>query len=106
MDHFVRESKRGVVLAVHVVPRSARSEITGVHGQALKIRLTAPPVQGAANKALVALLAKTLGIAKGRIQIISGQTSRDKTLVVSGLSREAIADRIGRSLPKAQKRLP
>ncbi|HUT14777.1 MAG TPA: DUF167 domain-containing protein [Anaerolineae bacterium] len=90
MDQVIRESKRGVLLAVHIVPRSAKSELTGLHGRALRIRLAAPPVKGAANRELVRFLAKALAVSKGQIEIISGRTSRDKILAVSGSNRDAI----------------
>ena len=90
MDQVIRESKRGVLLAVHVVPRSAKSELTGLHGRALGIRLAAPPVNGAANRELVRFLAKALAVSKRQIEIISGRTSRDKILAVSGSSRDTI----------------
>jgi len=67
MDQVIRESKRGVLLAVHVVPRSAKSELTGLHGKALRIRLAAPPVKGAANRELVRFLAQALAVSKGQI---------------------------------------
>ena len=91
MEQIVRQRKRGVVFPVHVVPRSARTEITGMHGGALKVRLTASPVKGAANKALIRFLAQTLAIPKRRIEIISGYTSRNKGIAVSGVSRDAVA---------------
>ena len=90
MDQVIRESKRGILLAVHVVPRSAKSELTGLYGRALRIRLAAPPVKGAANKELVRFLAKALAVSKGQIGIISGHTSRQKIVAVSGSSRETI----------------
>lgn len=90
MNQVVRDSKRGVLLTVHVVPRSAKSELMGLHGRALRIRLAAPPVKGAANKELVRFLAKALAVSKGQIEIISGHTSRTKLLAVSGSSRDTI----------------
>jgi uncharacterized protein (TIGR00251 family) len=59
----------------------------GLHDGLLKIALTAPPVDGAANKALVEFVAKTLGVPKGRVTLVSGETSRRKTLEVVGISR-------------------
>ncbi len=78
--------RAGVVrFTVRVQPRASRSEISGVHGTALKIRLPAPPVDGAANDALVALLAHALGVAKRDVRIVSGQTGRNKTVEVAGI---------------------
>jgi uncharacterized protein (TIGR00251 family) len=98
MQPFIRRSKQGVTLAVHVVPRSARTEIVGIHGEALRIRLSAPPAKGAANAALIALVAKTLGVPQRRVEIVSGPTSRRKVLAVSGISREAAERRLAQSL--------
>jgi len=103
MEQIVRKSKRGVVLAVHVTPRSARNEIVGVHGTALKVRVSASPVKGRANRALVELLAATLAIPKGQIEVIAGLRSRDKVMAISGLSREMIAAVLQKSLSERGK---
>jgi uncharacterized protein (TIGR00251 family) len=76
--------------AVHVQPRAARSEIVGVHGEALKVRLSAPPVDGAANAALVELLADALGVSRHSVRIVSGATSRGKVVEVDGALVENI----------------
>lgn len=68
--------------AVHVQPRASRSEVLGRHGDALKVRLQAPPVDGAANDALVELLAGALGLARREIRLVSGQTARRKVVEV------------------------
>ncbi len=73
----------GLILSVRVQPKASRNEIKGLHGEALKISLTAPPVDGAANKACIAFLAKKLGLAKSAVEIVSGQTSRNKLLLLS-----------------------
>jgi uncharacterized protein (TIGR00251 family) len=75
---------------VHVQPRAARSEIVGVHGAALKVRLQAPPVDGAANEALVTLLADRLGVARRAVRVVSGATSRAKTVEVDGTTEDAV----------------
>lgn len=69
-------------LSVHVQPGAKRSEFAGLHGDALKIRLAAPPVDGKANAALLALIADRLGVPKGRVCLKSGQTSRNKVVLV------------------------
>jgi len=71
---------------VRVVPRSSRSEIVGEHDGALRVRLTAPPVEGAANLALVRLLAQALDVSPGAVEIISGKSSRTKTVSIAGSS--------------------
>jgi uncharacterized protein (TIGR00251 family) len=98
MQEIARQCKDGVTLAVHVVPRSARSEVVGVRGPAVRVRLKAPPVGGAANAALITLLAKALGVPSYAVEIISGHTSRRKVLSVAGLSIED-AQRWLESLP-------
>lgn len=81
-----------VVLPVHVVPRAARNEIVSVEGEPLKVRVTAPPVKGKANEALVKLLAKALGLRKDQVEIVSGHTARRKMVRVEGVDKRAILD--------------
>ena len=75
---------------VHVQPRASRTGISGTHGDAIRVRLHAPPVDGAANEALVAFLAESLGVPRSRVRIASGTTSRRKTVEVDGVSRADI----------------
>jgi uncharacterized protein (TIGR00251 family) len=91
MPHL-RVSERGTSLRfnVRVQPRASRSEIGGLHGDALKVRLAAPPVDGAANEALIELLADALGIARTAVRIISGATSRGKVVEVDGVNVENV----------------
>lgn len=76
---------------MHVQPRASRSEIVGVHGDAIKIRLTSPPVDDAANEELVALLARELGVARSAVRIISGARARSKVVEVVGTSSDRVA---------------
>lgn len=78
----------GVRLSVKVQPRSSREALLGVHDGALKIALTAPPVDGEANAALIAYLAGALGVPKRSVRIVRGETSKTKTVEVDGV-REA-----------------
>jgi len=81
----------GVIrVAVHVQPRASRSEIVGVHGAALKVRLQAPPVEGAANEALLALLAAALGLPRRAVRVVAGATSRAKTVEIEGTTEGAV----------------
>jgi len=75
------------ILNVRVVPRTSRSEIVGFHDGALKIRLAAAPVDGAANAELIKLLAKKFGVAKSDVSIASGETSRTKRIRINNLSQ-------------------
>lgn len=79
-----------VVLTLHIQPGARKTEIVGVHGGALKVRLAAPPVDGKANLALIDFLAEQLGIRKSAITLISGETSRAKRLRVSELDATAV----------------
>ena len=85
-----------VRFAVRVQPRSSRTGIDGVHGDAVRVRVNAPPVDGAANEAVIAVLAKALGVAKRNIAIVSGATSRSKIVELTGITaieiRAALAD--------------
>jgi hypothetical protein len=78
---FLRETKEGLLLTVRVIPRSARDEIVGTHGDALKIRLNAPPVDGKANGRLMRCLGERLEVPLSRIQIVRGQTGREKQVL-------------------------
>lgn len=73
-----------VTFNVRVVPRASKSEIVGEHDGALKVRIASPPVDGAANEELIRLLAKTFGVAKSTVEILSGLTSKLKQVRVEG----------------------
>ena len=83
---FLTDTPAGAVLNLRIVPRAAKNAIAGEHGDALKIRLCAPPVDGAANAALVEFLAETFALPRNRVQLLSGQTSRTKRVLLAGLS--------------------
>lgn len=85
----------GTAFAVRVSPRASRDQIEGAAGGALKVRLTAPPVEGAANAALVKLVAKALGVAPSRVRVVSGQHGRSKRLWVEGLAPDQVRERLG-----------
>jgi len=85
----------GIQLKVQIQPRAARSEVVGEHGGALKIRVAAPPVDGAANEALVRFLAGQLGVRRAAVTIRSGASGRAKVLRVAGITPQAAASRLG-----------
>ena len=87
----------GSILSVVVTPRSGRSALAGVEDGYLRVRVAAPPVVGAANKALVRFLADVIGVSPSRIRIVAGATGRRKRLRVVGLVRSELATRLGRS---------
>jgi uncharacterized protein len=83
-----------VSFAVRVIPRARRTAIDGVRAGALVVRLNAPPVDGAANDALVAFLAGVFGRPKRDVSIVSGQTSRDKRVAIANLADAEVASRL------------
>jgi uncharacterized protein (TIGR00251 family) len=79
-----------ITFTVRVVPRASKSEIAGSHDGALKVRIASPPVDGAANEELIKLLAKTFGVSKSAVEIVSGQSSKLKQIRITGASSEKI----------------
>lgn len=94
MPVWLRPDGDGLLLAVHVQPGAKKTEVVGEHGDALKIRLASPPVDGKANAALVEFVAGCLGLAKSAVSLKSGQTSRRKVLAVAGLTPAAALPRL------------
>lgn len=88
---WLRSDGAALVLTLHVQPGARRTEFAGLHGEALKIRLAAPPVDGKANAALCAFLADFCGVPKSAVTLVSGETSRAKRVRVAGLTPEAAA---------------
>jgi hypothetical protein len=91
---FIKARPDGVQLAIKLQPRASKNEIGEALGDELKIKVTAPPVDSAANQALVELLAEKLGCSRGAIQIIRGNTSRHKTIQVSGLAADVVLQKL------------
>jgi uncharacterized protein (TIGR00251 family) len=77
-------------IGIYVQPRASRTEISGVHDGLIRIRLAAPPVDGAANAALVAFIAERLDIAKSRVRVIAGVASRRKVVRIEGMAEAAV----------------
>lgn len=84
----------GVTIALQVIPRARRTEVVGPQGDVLRVRVAAPPVEGAANEALISFLAEALGIRKRDIALLSGERGRRKRLRIHGLDADAVADRL------------
>ena len=78
-------------ICVYVQPGASKTQIAGMHDGLIKVRVAAPPVEGAANQALVEFVAKRLRIPKSRVRVVSGLTSRRKVLEIEGVSQDAIA---------------
>ena len=89
-EAWLRGTGDAVMLSLHIQPGAKKTEIAGLHGEALKIRLAAPPVDGKANDCLIAFLAQTLGIAKCRIELVGGASSRAKRVRVEGVDAETV----------------
>jgi uncharacterized protein len=82
----IRETGSGLEVRLHVLPRAKRTELSGLHDGALKVRVTAPPVDDAANRAIVEFFSALLRIPRSSVRILSGSKSREKTLQVQGVS--------------------
>jgi hypothetical protein len=82
----IQENGDRLEFRLHVLPRAKRSEIAGLHGGALKVKISAPPMDNAANRAIIQYFSTLLGIPKSNIQILSGLKSRDKRLQIRGVS--------------------
>jgi uncharacterized protein (TIGR00251 family) len=89
-----QDGSQGVSFAVKVHPRAKKDAITGELGDALKVSLTTPPVEGRANDACIEFFAKLLKVPRSSVTIASGQTSRNKVIRVAGVSREYVVDRL------------
>jgi len=87
-------SGKGAEISLRVYPNAARNEISGLAEGVLRVRVAAPPFKGRANRELIAFLGQKLGVGKGRLTIIRGQTSRNKVITVEGLSQEEIMRRL------------
>lgn len=81
-------------LEVYVQPRASRTEVAGVHDGRIKIRLAAPPVDGAANAELVGFVASRLGVAKSKVRVVAGDASRRKMLEIEGVDPETLRRRL------------
>ncbi|MBW1698916.1 MAG: YggU family protein [Deltaproteobacteria bacterium] len=105
---FVQENPTGFIIDIYVQPGASKNTIAGIHGKALKIKLTAPPVRGAANKMLIGFLAGCLGVSKSHLGILSGHRSRLKRVLVrydqfdSKTERERLKEKIQKCLDRAK----
>jgi uncharacterized protein (TIGR00251 family) len=86
----IQETPEGVLLTVHIQAKASRTEFIGLHGEALKIRVAAPPLDGAANEALCLYLASRFGLAKQSVNLRSGASSRHKRVLLRGVSAERV----------------
>ncbi|MBS1210939.1 MAG: YggU family protein [Proteobacteria bacterium] len=92
LNAAIRQQADGALtLSLHVQPGAKRTEFAGLHGEALKIRLAAPPVDGKANICLQAFLAKFLGVPKSAVSLLAGESSRQKIVRIEGAAAPAVA---------------
>ena len=93
--------KAGIQFAAAIQPRASRNQILGIHNHCLKIKLTSPPVDGAANQACIKFLAKAFGISPSRIAIVKGETSKNKTIQFEGMNPETFMNTLASLISKA-----
>jgi uncharacterized protein (TIGR00251 family) len=97
------DGRTGAAMAVHITPRSRKNELTGISADGtLRVRLAAPPVEGAANKALLELLAHILGVRTSNLEIIAGEKGRDKIVSVVDLDAHTVEERVKKHLKEAK----
>lgn len=82
-----KKIKEGIRIEVKVEPRSSKKGLTGVTGSVLKVKLTAPPVEGEANRQLIEIIAEETGVRKSSISIVRGQSSKNKLIEIKGIDR-------------------
>jgi uncharacterized protein (TIGR00251 family) len=92
----IQQGVDGIIIPVRVAPRSSKTIIDGVYQGALRVRLTSPPVENAANKALISFLARKLKIPKSAVQIVGGAKSREKRLALYGVNKQEILNLISK----------
>lgn len=95
---MIQDKDTHVRLRVHVQPRASRTEIVGEHGDSIKIRIAAPPVDGEANAELERFVAKLLGVARSHVRVVSGESSRQKVLDIEGVSSATVKAAIAHAL--------
>lgn len=95
MAWFAQAADGSLILTLHIQPGAKKSGIAGLHGEALKIRLAAPPVDGKANAELLGFLAKACGVSRSAVELLSGETSRAKRVRISGADPARVAGLAG-----------
>jgi uncharacterized protein (TIGR00251 family) len=98
---IVQDTKDGAILTVHLQPKASTTECVGIHGDAIKIRVAAPPVDGAANQELIRFLACRLSIPSSSVRILSGASGRHKRVLVKGATAQLVLARLNPGSRKA-----
>lgn len=83
-------TEKGLVIQLHIVPNAKKSEIVGIHGAALKIKISSPPVDGKANEEIIRFFSSLFGIPKNHVELLSGATSKSKRILLHGVSQNLI----------------
>ncbi|MGH2703989.1 MAG: DUF167 domain-containing protein [Actinomycetota bacterium] len=104
IEDAVREVADGAEVSVFCAPRAGRDAVTGLHGDALKVRVRAPALEGRANDAVLTLLAAGLGVPRARVRLEAGARSRMKRVRVTGLTRSMVVDRLSRMVADERSR--
>ncbi len=90
----LKESKKGVTFDIQVIPNASRAGLAGIQDGIIKVKVSAPPVEGAANEACIKLLAKELGLKKSQMEISSGAKSRKKTVMIKDIDKTELETKI------------
>jgi hypothetical protein len=88
LSGWYRKTKEGWLISVHAQPGAKKSAVAGLHGDALKLRIAAPPMEGRANEALTAFVAKALGLPRRAVSIVKGESSREKLLLIANTAAD------------------
>jgi len=94
INSYVKITGNDIIIKVKIVPGSSKNKIIGAYNDALKITITAPPVEGKANKKCIAYLAKYFDVAKSKIEIISGQSNRNKLIKIYDINQKGFLDKL------------
>jgi len=94
INDYFKITGKDIVIKVKIIPGSSKNKIIGVYNNSLKITITAPPVEGKANKKCITYIAKCFDVAKSKIEIISGQTSKNKLIKIYDISQREFLDKL------------
>ncbi len=89
-ESWIRPHKNGSLLLLYIQPGASKSEVAGLHGDRLKIRIKAPPVEGEANRELISFISSELGISSSKVHLVRGEASRQKDILIEGSEAEKI----------------
>jgi uncharacterized protein len=99
----IKPCESGIRFSAVIQPKSSQNEVSGIHNNSLKVRLTSPPVDGAANKSCIKFLAKWLGMSPSRVRIVAGLSNKNKTIEIDGIDESAFRDKLTTKIPNLFK---